>query len=223
MQVFIKTSSIPEVLGDNFSVYGSLTPQDLNILSRSDIINGYILQVLDEEVKVIISPLDTFVQNIEVDIDTENETPFKAESFSNTGFRPVNENDEISFFREEIFPEEKIEEIQLADEGYPIHLDFLDRSIDFVFTDSERVLQPDGTLLFAKIAKNTIEGEEDPLVFPFFVWMQNFDESFNLISSVLDIYDPQKNLHYKVSRNESDTNFVVKEYVFDSIVDVIEE
>jgi hypothetical protein len=214
MQVFIKASNISGKLGEEFSVFGSLTPESITILSRQGLLIGSILSVVENETKLIVSPLELNINPFEVNINSSNIVPFEAVFFSETDFRPLDENGEITYFREEVFPQEKIEEIEEATTNYPILLDFFNKSISFTFTDFDFELE-NGIYTVTKIAKNQIEEEEEPLESPFLISTEFFDINGRILSmnTEVEIFDPQNLIYYKISKDSGDTNYKIKEYI----------
>jgi hypothetical protein len=214
MQVFIKASNISDTLGEEFSVFGSLTPESITILTRQGLLIGSILSVTENETKLIVSPLELKINPFEVNINSSNTVPFEAVFFSETDFRPLDENGEITYFREEVFPQEKIEEIEESRTSDLILLDFFNKSISFTFTDFDFELE-NGIYTVTKIAKNQIEEEEEPLESPFLISTEFFDINGRILSmnTEIEIFDPQNLIYYKISKDSGDTNYKIKEYI----------
>ena len=216
MQVFIKTSNIPERLGFNFSVFGSLTPNSIVVLSKSELLGGSIIEVAENETKIIIQSIESITFPIEVNINTQNKIPFTASSFVNTTFRPTTENGEIESFREEVFPDHIVEQIIYSKIGESIFIDFFNRSEQFTILESEFEIDESQVLTNIKIGyanpQFDVESEESILNFPYFICTsssENLENPFNL-----EIHDPQLGVSYEVTKIEGSEGFSIKEYIY---------
>jgi hypothetical protein len=220
MQVFIKASNISDSLGEEFSAFGSLTPEIIVLLNRFDLLEGFVLNVEENETKAIISPVNVKTSSFELNINKENQSGFTIENLANTTFRPRDGSGELIPLREEIFPQEKIEEIEEANTGYPILLDFLDKSIDFTIVDfNSEVVNEINT-----ITKIAINGEEEnaEVQYPFFISTEFFDQNGRILDTIVEIYDQENSAYYKISKEESSQDFKIKEYIYSDMVSLID-
>jgi hypothetical protein len=215
MQVLIRASKVSEKLGVNFRVYGSLNPTEL-VLSYLDLLGGYVLDVSENETKIIISPLDaTNIPNFELEIDEENTISLTAENFSYTDYRPRDENTEIIHFREEIFPSEKMEEIEQLQESESVLIDYFNKSNSFTISYQETY---EG--LNIKIGSKEPFDTETNSPLPFFIFEKKADGSS---PANLEIHETVTNTYYEVSKDEDAENFKIREYINSDILSPIFE
>jgi hypothetical protein len=201
MQVLIRASKVSEKLGANFRVYGSLNPTEL-VLGYLDLLGGYVLDVSENETKIIISPLGVAnIPNFELDINEENTINLTAEDFSYTDYRPRDENTEISYFREAIFPSEKMEEIEQVQEGDPVSINYFDQSFSYIISYNE-----------TSEGLNTKIGSAESL--NIFIFEKKIDGSS---PANLDIYDIERNCYYEIFKDEDSENFKIREYIYSDI------
>jgi len=201
MQVLIRASKVSEKLGANFRVYGSLNPTEL-VLGYLDLLEGYVLDVSENETKIIISSLDTTnIPNFELEIDEENTISLTAEDFSYTDYRPRDENTEIIHFREAIFPSEKMEEIEQLQEGDPVSINYFDKSFSYIISYNE-----------TSEGLNTKIGSAESL--NIFIFEKKIDGSS---PANLDIYDIERNCYYEIFKDEDSENFKIREYIYSDI------
>jgi len=208
MEVFIKVSNIGQNLGENFSLHGALTPSQKTNVTRLDLLGGYVLLVGQNETKVIITPLDVKVTPKEININSQKEIVFSAENFYNSEYRPVDPGtSEILEFRNEIFPNYKIEEIDESIVGDRILIDFLDKSIAFTITGSELSTEEAATIKYGFWNPVYVDGITTG---PSFIFKKFNDTS---ISPVLEIHDPYSRSFFEVSKESGSQNFKIKEFV----------
>jgi hypothetical protein len=205
MEVFIKLSSIGQNLGENFSLHGSLTPSQKTNLTRIDLLGGYVLQVGQNEIKVIITPLDVKATPKELNINSQNQIEFSAQNFYNTDYRPLDPTtSEITEFRSEIFPTYKIEEIGESIIGDRILIDFLDKSIAFTIISSSTSQEEAANI---KIGSWSLPDSEGVVLSgPSFIFKKYNDNS---IPPMLEIHDPYVRSFYRITKEGGDDSFVI--------------
>lgn len=207
MEVFIKASNISPKLGENFSLHGSLTPNQKTNLTKLDLIGGYKLTVQQGETKVVITPIDAKVTPKELNINNQNQLVFSAKNFSNIDYRPISEEtSEILEFRRGIFPSYKIEEIEESIIGDRLLLNFLDQSIAFTIIGSEASQEEEANI---KYGSWDLPNQDNITRGPSFIFKKYNNTS---LSPVLEIHNPLNNSFYKIYKNEASQNFEVEEF-----------
>lgn len=207
MEIFIKASSMGEKLGDNFSVYGSLTPSNKTNITRVDLLGGIVIAFSTNESLIFIDPLDVKITPIQFNINYQKNITFSAKDLYDSSYREINEETgEVEPFTEGIFSTHLIEEISESIVGDRILLDFLDKSIPFTISYIESVPEESA---FIKIGYFSIVEQDGLLPGPVFYFKYYSDQS---IPPSLEIHDENNHAFYIVSKENGDQVFKIKEF-----------
>lgn len=213
MFILIKVSDVPEKLGLNFSISHDSIPQTSINVTNVDLLSGFIVKVPDSSTKLFITPLDVLVPASEFPINSSNSTDLLGAVTSGvlSEYRPRNEEGESLPFTQEIFPQEKIEEIEEIGVGNTILLDFLNKSISFEIVELQYDSESQETI---KVALNDKTQNEEAysgiLTSPFFIFQKPSDTNLH---SKLTIYIPDDGISCEVAMDESSGNFLLSERI----------
>jgi hypothetical protein len=196
-----------EKLGDNFSVYGSLTPSNKTNITRVDLLGGIVIAFSTNESLIFIDPLDVKITPIQFNINYQKNITFSAKDLYDSSYREINEETgEVEPFAEGIFSTHLIEEISESIVGDRILLDFLDKSIPFTISYIESVPEESA---FIKIGYFSIVEQDGLLPGPVFYFKYYSDQS---IPPSLEIHDENNHAFYIVSKENGDQVFKIKEF-----------